>query len=158
MRSRCRRSNHRRRQRQGQWFEFCALEQPAGCGSCTDNFMTSFATLRGFVLKSQARTPEAGEHCDLCGSSVAHAHQHLIDPAARKLMCTCDACAVLFSQRGETKYKRAPRRARFLQDFAMSDAEGDSVLIPIGLAFFLKSSAEGRGIAMYPGVAGSAES
>jgi hypothetical protein len=120
--------------------------------------MTSFATLRGFVLKSQARTPEAGEHCDLCGSSVAHEHQHLIDPAARKLMCTCDACAVLFSQRGETKYKRVPRRARFLQDFAMSDAQWDSLLIPIGLAFFLKSSTEGRVLAMYPGAAGSAES
>jgi hypothetical protein len=119
--------------------------------------MTSFATLRGFVLEPQAK-PEPGEHCDLCGSIVAHEHQHLIDPAARKLMCTCDACAVLFSQSGETKYKRVPRRARFLQDFAMSDAQWDSLLIPIGLAFFLKSSTEGRVLAMYPGAAGSAES
>jgi hypothetical protein len=119
--------------------------------------MTSFATLRGFIGKP-APKPEAGEHCDLCGAMVAHQHQHLIDPAARKLMCTCDACAVLFSQSGETKYKRVPRRVRFLENFGMTDAQWDSLLIPIGLAFFLKSSTEGRVLAMYPGAAGSAES
>jgi hypothetical protein len=115
--------------------------------------MTSFATLRGL-----ARKPEPAEHCDLCGAIVGHEHQHLIDPAVRKLMCSCDACAILFCQSGETKYKRVPRRIRFLKDFAMSDAQWDSLLIPIGLAFFLKSSTEGRVLAMYPGAAGSAES
>jgi hypothetical protein len=115
--------------------------------------MTSFATLRGL-----ARKPEPAEHCDLCGAIVGHEHQHLIDPVVRKLMCSCDACAILFSQSGETKYKRVPRRVRFLNDFSMTDAQWDSLLIPIGLAFFLKSSTEGRVLAMYPGAAGSAES
>jgi hypothetical protein len=115
--------------------------------------MTSFATLRGL-----ARMPEPAEHCDLCGAIVGREHQHLIDPAVRKLMCSCDACSVLFCQSGETKYKRVPRRVRFLKDFAISDAQWDSLLIPIGLAFFLKSSTEGRVLAMYPGAAGSAES
>jgi hypothetical protein len=40
----------------------------------------------------------------------------------------------------------------------MSEAQWDDLLIPIGLAFFLKSSTEGRVLAMYPGAAGSAES
>ena len=40
----------------------------------------------------------------------------------------------------------------------MTDAQWDSLLIPIGLAFFLKSSTEDRVLAMYPGPAGSAES
>src|ERR1700685_2893058 len=115
--------------------------------------MTSFATLR-----SLGRKPEPSEHCDLCGAIVSHQHQHLIDPVVRKLMCSCDACAVLFSQRGETKYKRVPRRVCFLKDFSMTDSQWDSLLIPIGLAFFLKSSAEGRVLAMYPGAAGSTES
>ena len=114
--------------------------------------MTPFATLRNL-----ARKTEPSEHCDLCGAIVAREHQHLIDPAARKLMCSCDACSVLFSQSGQTKYKRVPRRARFLKDFSMTDARWDSLLIPIGLAFFLKSSTEGRVLAMYPGAAGSAE-
>jgi Family of unknown function (DUF5947) len=115
--------------------------------------MTSFATLRGL-----ARKPDPGERCDLCGAMVAHQHQHLIDPSLRKLMCTCDACAILFSQGGETKYKRVPRQVRFLQNFSMTDAQWESLLIPIGLAFFVKSSTEGRVFAMYPGAAGSAES
>jgi len=115
--------------------------------------MTSLATLRKL-----ARRPDPNEHCDLCGAVVASQHEHLIEPAARKLMCSCSACAILFSQRGETKYKRVPRQGRFLQDFAMTDAQWDSLLIPIGLAFFLKSSTEGRVLAMYPGAAGSAES
>jgi hypothetical protein len=115
--------------------------------------MTAFATLR-----SLARKPEVGEHCDLCGAMVARGHQHVIEPAARKLMCACDACAMLFCDNGATKYKRAPRRVRFLSDFRITDAQWDSLFIPIGLAFFLKSSVEGRVLAMYPGAAGSAES
>jgi hypothetical protein len=115
--------------------------------------MTSFATLRRL-----ARKPDNSEHCDLCGAIVLREHQHLIDPAARKLICSCEACAILFSQDGETKYKRVPRQVRFLKDFSMTDAQWDSLLIPIGLAFFLKSSTEARVLAMYPGAAGSAES
>jgi Family of unknown function (DUF5947) len=115
--------------------------------------MSAFATLRGL-----ARKPESSEHCDLCGKVVAREHQHLIDPALRKLICSCDACSLLFSQNGETKYKRVPRRLRVLENFCMTDAQWDSLLIPIGLAFFLKSSTEGRVLAMYPGAAGSAES
>jgi hypothetical protein len=115
--------------------------------------MSAFATLRGL-----ARTSESAEQCDLCGVLVARDHQHLIDPAALKLMCSCDACAVLFCENGETKYKRVPRRIRLLKDFSMSDAQWDSLLIPIGLAFFVKSSPEKRVLAMYPGAAGSTES
>jgi hypothetical protein len=115
--------------------------------------MSAFATLRNL-----ARKPESGEHCDMCGKSLAHAHQHLIDPAVRKLICACDACALLFCQNGETKYKRVPRRVRFLKDFCLTDGQWDSLLIPIGLAFFLESSAEGRVLALYPGAAGSTES
>lgn len=115
--------------------------------------MSSFATLRGL-----ARRPQTGEHCDMCGAGVMRLHQHLIDPASRKLICACDACAVLFYHSGETKYKRVPRRARSLPEFRMSDGQWDSLLIPIGLAFFVESSAENRVLALYPSPAGSTES
>ncbi len=113
--------------------------------------MSAFATLRSLTQK-----PQSGEHCDICGAIVAREHQHLIDPAARKLMCSCQACALLFSS--DTKYKRVPQRGRVIQNFRMTEAQWDSLLIPIGLAFFLKSSTESRVLAMYPGAAGSAES
>jgi hypothetical protein len=115
--------------------------------------MSAFATLR-----SLTRQPRANEHCDMCGAGLLGQHQHLMDPASRRLVCSCDACAVLFYQSGETKYKRVPRRVRFLPDFQMTDAQWDSLLIPIGLAFFVENSVENRVLALYPSPAGSTES
>jgi hypothetical protein len=40
----------------------------------------------------------------------------------------------------------------------MTDAQWDSLLIPIGMAFFLKSSIENRVLAFYPSPAGPTES
>lgn len=115
--------------------------------------MTSFATLQRL-----ARRPDPLEHCDLCGSGLGHDHQHLLDPKANKLICACDPCSILFLEAGETKYKRVPRRARVLADFQLSDGQWDSLLIPIGLAFFVNKSIENRVVAQYPSPAGSTES
>lgn len=115
--------------------------------------MSAFATLQALTRK-----PRPSEHCDMCGVGLMHQHQHLLEPVARRLVCACDACAVLFYQSGETKYKRVPRRARFLKDFQMTDGQWDSLLIPIGLAFFAESSPENRILALYPSPAGSTES
>jgi hypothetical protein len=115
--------------------------------------MTSFATLQRL-----ARRPEPVEHCDLCGSGLAQTHQHLLDPAANKLICSCDACSMLFFESGETKYKRVPRRARLLTSFHLSDGQWDNLMIPIGLAFFVQKSTENRVVAQYPSPAGSTES
>jgi len=115
--------------------------------------MSAFATLQRLTRK-----PRSIEHCDMCGIGVAHKHQHLMDPASRRLVCACDACAVLFYQSGETKYKRVPRQARFLAKFHMTDGQWDSLMIPIGLAFFVESSQENRVLALYPSPAGSTES
>jgi hypothetical protein len=115
--------------------------------------MSAFAT-----LQSLTRKPRTSEHCDMCGIGVAHKHQHLMDPVSRRLVCACDACAVLFYQSGETKYKRVPRQARFLKTFQMTDGQWDGLMIPIGLAFFVESSQENRVLALYPSPAGSTES
>jgi hypothetical protein len=115
--------------------------------------MSSFATLR-----TLARKPLPTERCDMCGAVVVRQHQHLVDPASRRIVCACDACAILFYQDGETKYKRVPRSARLLENFGMTDGQWDSLLIPIGLAFFLKSTVEGRVLALYPSPAGATES
>lgn len=113
----------------------------------------SFSNLRSLV-----RQPKPREHCDLCGIGLSPEHQHLIDPVSRKLICTCGACAILFPSTGQTKYKRVPRRIRFLRDFQMTDAQWDSLSIPIGMAFFLRSSSENRVLAFYPSPAGPTES
>ena len=89
---------------------------------------------------------------------LAAGHQHLLEPVSRKLICACDACAILFSSQGQTKYKRVPRRVRFLADFQMTDSQWDGLMMPINMAFFFKSTPQSRVIALYPSPAGATES
>jgi hypothetical protein len=109
-------------------------------------------------LQNLVRQRDPRDRCELCGAALSSAHQHLIEPAARKLVCACDACALLFDSPTRTKYKRIPRRVRRLSDFEMSDAEWDSLLIPIGIAFFFRSSIQHGTLAIYPSPAGATES
>jgi len=113
----------------------------------------SFALLRQF-----ARKRRTGEVCELCSSGIAVEHQHLIEPAARKLICACDACAMLFSSQTSSRFKPVPRRIRFLPSFQISDAQWEELMIPIELAFFFKSESTGKVSAFYPGPAGAVES
>lgn len=115
--------------------------------------MTSFA-----ALQRLARRPDPVEHCDMCGLRLAQAHQHLLDPAANKLICSCDGCSMLFSEAGQTKYKRVPRRSRVLTSFQLTDGQWENLMIPIGLAFFVQKSSEKRVVAQYPSPAGPTES
>ncbi|MDX6692797.1 MAG: hypothetical protein QOF02_400 [Blastocatellia bacterium] len=112
------------------------------------------AGLRRFVRPRSA----AVERCELCSAELAAEHQHLVEPASRQLVCACEPCAILFSGQAGTKYKRVPRRIRALPDFQMTDAQWDSLMIPIQLAFFFNSSPAGRVIALYPSPAGPTES
>jgi hypothetical protein len=85
-------------------------------------------------------------------------HQHLIDPSSRKLLCCCDICTILLSGQEGQRYRKVPRRARFLSDFHITDAQWDSLMIPVNLAFFLWSTPDNRVIALYPSPAGVTES
>ncbi len=95
------------------------------------------------------------ERCELCSAALAAEHQHLIEPASRRLLCACDACAVLFSD--TTKYRRVPRRVRSLPGLHLDDARWAGLAVPIGLAFFFHSSAAGQVVAVYPSPAGPTE-
>lgn len=117
---------------------------------------SSFATLRRFI-----RQRAAAERCELCGTDLAADHQHLIEPANRKLACSCDACAILFSNQSsgqEGKYRRVPKQIRSLPDFRLSDAQWEGLMIPINMAFFFHSSAANRIVTLYPSPAGATES
>lgn len=111
-----------------------------------------FGTLRQF-----ARRERPLERCELCSVGLRSDHPHLIEVAKRKLLCTCDACAILFSGQG-VKFKRVPRRVRSLPAFNLSDAEWDSLMIPINMAFFFHNSLENRVVTLYPSPAGATES
>ena len=114
----------------------------------------AFDVLRQFARKLQRKV----ERCEMCSAELRSEHAHLIEPRERRLHCVCDPCAMLFSCGSGMKYKRVPRDVRLLVDFQMSAAEWDSLLIPINLAFFLKSSIPSKVSALYPSPAGATES
>jgi hypothetical protein len=122
--------------------------------SVAGNQQTPFAALRRFV---RAR-PSAVERCEMCSAELPTDHQHLVEPSSRQLLCACQACAILFSGHAETKYRRVPRRIRYLSTFQLTDAQWDSLMIPIGMAFFFHSTPAGKTVTLYPSPAGATES
>jgi hypothetical protein len=112
-----------------------------------------FGALRQFVRRKRRNV----ERCELCSAEVSAEHPHLIEPASRRMLCSCTACAILFSGMG-TKYKRVPRRVLALADFGLSEGQWDSLMVPISMAFFFRSTPNERVVALYPSPAGATES
>ena len=115
--------------------------------------LSALAALRRFA---KPRPP--AERCELCDAPLADEHAHLVEPTDRRLLCACDPCALLFSYREGTKYRRVPRRIDFLPEFRLTDEAWEALHLPINLAFFLHSSPAGRVVAFYPSPAGAMES
>jgi hypothetical protein len=101
------------------------------------------------------RTPR--ERCELCDAGLPADHAHLVEPASGKMVCACEACAILFSGPGTMKYRRVPRSVQLLPDFRLADAAWDSLQLPINLAFFVHRTPAGRMVALYPSPAGATE-
>lgn len=112
-----------------------------------------FTALRRFI-----RPRKAVERCDLCSIELASEHPHLIEPANRQLHCACNACALLFSNKGDGRFSRVPRRITYLPDFVLTDLQWNSLMLPIQLAFFFNSTPDKKVIALYPSPAGATES
>ena len=113
---------------------------------------SAFAALREFARKRTVL-----ERCEMCSRELPGEHEHLVEPVS-KLICACDACAILFEGQSGTKYKRVPRRVLFLRNFQLSDAQWDGLMVPIEMAFFYKSTPQAKVIALYPSPAGPTES
>lgn len=113
----------------------------------------SFALLRKFV-----RGRKQTERCEFCSAELAHLHQHLIEPVQRRLICVCPPCSLLFTDTGETAFRRVPRRILALPDFRLTDAQWERLQIPIQLAFFFHSRPAGHLVALYPSPGGPIES
>ncbi len=61
-------------------------------------------------------------------------------PASRQLVCACAGCMVSAGNRSDTPYRRVPRHVYALPDFQLSDAQWDELAIPVGMAFFFRST------------------
>jgi hypothetical protein len=94
----------------------------------------------------------------MCSRELATEHLHLLETVSRKLICACEACAILFSGNSNLKFKRVPRDVRFLRDFSLTDSQWDSLMIPIEMAFLFNSTPHEKVMAYYPSPAGPTES
>jgi hypothetical protein len=126
---------------------------------------------------AQAARPGPEEACEFCATAIPADHGHVADLDASTLMCACRACYLLFTHAGASQERRAgpgeeagPQRRigraryRSVPDRYRSDpghrltvAEWNALEIPVGLAFFLRSSASGDTTAFYPSPAGATE-
>jgi Family of unknown function (DUF5947) len=120
---------------------------------------------------SGGSSPRAStEHCEMCAERIPAEHSHVADLQNSSLMCACRACYLLFTQpqaglphtQASTRPGRGRYRAipdRYLHDpvHPMSAREWEELEIPVGLAFFLRSSQRDEVGAFYPSPAGATE-
>ena len=102
------------------------------------------------------RRSNADELCDLCGVTIPADHRHLLQLVERRIVCACEACWAMRS--GEGDYRPTGNRTLWLPDLRLPDELWASFQIPIGLAFFMRSTVTECVVAMYPSPAGATES
>ena len=126
---------------------------------------SAFSSLRRFAQEESEKAAKeaaeaAQEHCDLCSEPIPPEHRHLIDVSTREIMCACRPCSILFDREAasEGRYRLIPDRRLFLEDFEMSDAQWESLRVPVDMAFFFYSAPAERVVAFYPSPMGPTES
>jgi hypothetical protein len=108
-------------------------------------------------LRAFAERRPAIERCDLCDAALPERHGHLYLPARRELKCCCLACGLLFRPGEGTAWKPVRPRVERLE-LAFDDAAWNALQLPIQLAFFQRSGADGVVRAFFPSPAGATES
>lgn len=115
--------------------------------------------LRQFARKRDSSGPPA-EHCDLCSEVIPSNHRHLLDLSSGALLCSCQACSLLFYKEGAAggKYRLIPTRYLSLPDFQMTDLQWEDLALPVNMVFIFRSTGAKRIMAFYPSPAGAMES
>jgi hypothetical protein len=117
--------------------------------------MKEILRLKRFLDMAPVRPP--AERCEFCGAPILEQHSHVIDKENRRLVCSCRPCYLLFTNPAAAggryrsvsdRYERVPESELDLNGFEM----------PIGMAFFLRSSQSNRVTAFYPSPGGALES
>ena len=126
---------------------------------------SAFSSLRRFAEEESGKAAEAAaiaaqEHCDLCGEPIPPEHRHLLEVSTREMLCACRPCSILFDKRAasEGRYRLVPDRRLFLEGFEMSEAQWESLRVPVDMAFFFHSTPAERVVAFYPSPMGPTES
>ena len=133
----------------------------------SDNDFSALSALRRFAREESAKKEAAEaaaqeEYCDLCGQTIPPdpEHRHLMEVATREIMCVCRPCSILFDSAAasEGRYRIVPERLLNLEDFRMSEAQWESLRVPVDMAFFFYNTPAGKVVAYYPSPMGPTES
>jgi hypothetical protein len=99
---------------------------------------------------------EAEERCDLCGTAIQPKHNHLLHLDERRILCVCTQCWA--SGAADPALRPTGSRRLWLEEFELSEELWARLAVPIGLAFFMRSSTVDGVVALYPSPAGATES
>lgn len=110
-------------------------------------------SLRRLVHRPSGRAASPGQRCDLCGAPVPDGHRHVLDEQRNEVMCTCQACTLLFQREaaGRGHYRAIPRRRVRLTGLGPHDLG-----VPVGLAFLVPAD-DGTVVAHYPSPMGATQ-
>ena len=103
-----------------------------------------------------SRVKQSNVNC--AASPCSAGHRHLLVVTERRIVCACDGCALSFQDVVGGRFQLIPRDARKLSDFSLSNAQWESLPLPINLVFFFRSTQTEKVTAMYPSPAGATES
>ncbi|MDB5217264.1 MAG: hypothetical protein JWO86_5191 [Myxococcaceae bacterium] len=120
--------------------------------------MTQLASLERFVARIRRnQRARAGARCEVCGEAIGPAHRHVVDRTDRRLLCACTGCVIAFDGEQPARFRSVPDRRHAESIELFGDRDFDALGIPVGLAFFFRSSSLGRWVAAFPSVAGATE-
>jgi Family of unknown function (DUF5947) len=117
-------------------------------------------SLARLARREASRREAAQERCELCGTPIGAEHRHVLDLESRELACACRACALLFEKPGAARgrYRAIGDRRLKIEDLRLDDVAWEELRLPVDMAFFFRSSREGRVMAYYPSPMGPTES
>lgn len=98
---------------------------------------------------------QATEKCELCGMPISDEHRHLLELEERRILCACEPCLAMKS--GLDSYCPVSTRTLWLDDFVFPDELWAAFQLPVGLAFFMRSTGTNTVVALYPSPAGATE-
>jgi hypothetical protein len=95
--------------------------------------------------------------CEICHQvTIPEDHRHLLHLVERRIVCSCEACWAM--RAAEADYRPVGNRTLWLPDLDVPDDLWATFQIPIGLAFFMRSTVTDCVVALYPSPAGATES
>jgi hypothetical protein len=120
------------------------------------DLVSSLRRLSQSPSRRAADESDAEERCDLCGTGIQSKHNHLLQLSERRILCVCASCWA--EGAADPEMRPTGNRALWLEGFELPGDLWARLEIPIGLAFFLRSTGTGGVVALYPSPAGATES